>query len=329
MHKSFIIMQIGNEEMDGIYRSVFVPVLTESCGSKPNRVDKHNRGELLKTEIIRFIESSDIILADLTNERPNCYLEVGIAMGLGKYTNLILTSRDDHKSDHPKFDPSGPKIHFDLMGYDILFWDPANPEEFRTRLKSKIEQRLRLIQGKSTDFPQDSETSTYDKHRHLQNLITERTPISITPIFPLSKRESEFLAKEIVRESDILRLTKLDSDHTIQIPIQKIKTILPSRSAAVTLELNGRLQLLSLSSEWRFFPEAPDDNDLGVGKRGSLTDPRVNELSKKMGAHFFPLNVLAKFQHLGWQILYDNDGKYIRMPDRSSDQILCFGGRRI
>jgi len=55
----------------------------------------------------------------------------------------------------------------------------------------------------------------------------------------------------------------------------------------------------------------------------------VNELSKKMGAHFFPLNVLAKFQHLGWQILYDNDGKYIRMPDRSSDQILCFGGRRI
>ena len=109
MPQAFIIMQIGNEEMDGIYHKVFEPAVA-ACGLEAKRVDKHNGGELLKTEIIRFIESSEIVLADLTNERPNCYLEIGYTMGLGKNLNLILTCRDDHNLSHPNFRPEGPKV---------------------------------------------------------------------------------------------------------------------------------------------------------------------------------------------------------------------------
>jgi hypothetical protein len=46
------------------------------------RVDRHNEGDLLDSEIVQFIERSQIIVADLTNERHNCYLEVGYATGL-------------------------------------------------------------------------------------------------------------------------------------------------------------------------------------------------------------------------------------------------------
>ena len=94
-------MQIGDRELDDICEQVFVPALKE-CGLEAKRVDKHNRGDLLKSEIIRFIESADIIVADLTNERPNCYLEIGYAMGKGKFANLILTCRDDHRPDSPE-----------------------------------------------------------------------------------------------------------------------------------------------------------------------------------------------------------------------------------
>lgn len=73
MKQAFIIMQIGNQDLDIVCKEVIVPVL-KSCGLDPKRVDKHSGGRLLKSEIVGFIESSDIIVADLTNARPNCYL---------------------------------------------------------------------------------------------------------------------------------------------------------------------------------------------------------------------------------------------------------------
>jgi hypothetical protein len=65
MTTAFIIMQIGNPELDNVCAHAIVPAL-EICGLDPKRVDKHNTGGLLKSEIIAFIESADIIIADLT-----------------------------------------------------------------------------------------------------------------------------------------------------------------------------------------------------------------------------------------------------------------------
>lgn len=152
MKQAFIIMQIGNLDLDNICKDVFVPVL-KACGLDPKRVDKHNEGRLLKSEIVNFIEASDIIIADLTNERPNCYLEIGYAMGLDKFRNLILTAREDHNQDSPNYKKGGPKIHFDLSGYDILFWDPSKLNEFKEELEKRIKRRLSTLPSYSTSAP--------------------------------------------------------------------------------------------------------------------------------------------------------------------------------
>lgn len=144
MKQAFIIIQIGNIELDKICKEVIVPVL-KSCGLDPKRVDKHTEGRLLKSEIVRFIESSDIIIADITNERPNCYLEIGYAMGLDKFPNLILTAREDHDPNSSNYKIVGPKIHFDLSGYNILFWDPKNIKKFEEDLKKRIKNRLAIL----------------------------------------------------------------------------------------------------------------------------------------------------------------------------------------
>lgn len=137
-------MQIGNADLDAVFTNVFVPAVRNS-GLDPKRVDKHNEGRLLKSEIVNFISDSDIIIADLTNERPNCYLEIGYAMGLDKFRNLILTAREDHNHDSPNYIKGGPKIHFDLSGYDILFWDPQKLTEFREELEKRIKRRLATL----------------------------------------------------------------------------------------------------------------------------------------------------------------------------------------
>ena len=149
MPDAFIIMQIGDGELDAVCERCIVPAI-EANGMVAKRVDKHNQGGLLKSEIVGFIETADIIVADLTNERPNCYLEIGYAMGLDKFRNLILTAREDHYSESPNYQRNGPKIHFDLAGYDILFWDPSNLDEFSEELEKRIRRRRTVINPDST-----------------------------------------------------------------------------------------------------------------------------------------------------------------------------------
>ncbi len=154
MNECFIIMQIGNSDLDKVCEQAIVPAI-EVCGLDPKRVDKHNEGGLLKSEIIGFIERSDIIVADLTNERPNCYLEVGYAMGMDKFRNLILTVREDHNPESVNYKNGGAKVHFDLSGYDLLYWHPDRLDEFRDELIKRIKRR-QLIQKKTNDITPES-----------------------------------------------------------------------------------------------------------------------------------------------------------------------------
>lgn len=144
MSTAFIIMQIGNPEMDALYEQFMVPAI-EACDLRPVRVDRDNQGDLLKQEIRGFIEQADIIIADLTNERPNCYLEIGYAMGVDKFKSLILTVRGNHYHRNPNYRPDGPTIHFDASGYDMVFWNSGEEYDFRNRLEEKIRRRLAII----------------------------------------------------------------------------------------------------------------------------------------------------------------------------------------
>jgi hypothetical protein len=141
---TFVIMQIGNAELDRVYERAIVPAI-EDCGLVARRVDRHNQGGLLHSEIVAFIEDSEILVADLTNERPNCYLEIGYALGARRALRLVLTAREDHQADSPNHRPGGPKVHFDLSGYDILFWHPDRLDAFRAELGRRIGRRLLML----------------------------------------------------------------------------------------------------------------------------------------------------------------------------------------
>lgn len=162
----FIIMQIGNADLDAVCEQAIVPAI-EDAALEARRVDKHNEGQLLKSEIISFIEQADIIVADLTNERPNCYLEIGYAMGIDKFRNLILTVRADHFPDSEDYIRGGPKIHFDLSGYDILAWDPNDLPAFRSELAKRIQRRRALL----APAPSNQETEWDGTWLHQQREI--------------------------------------------------------------------------------------------------------------------------------------------------------------
>lgn len=144
MQPGFVIMQIGNEELDAVYECAIAPALA-ACGVEPRRVDLHNRGGLLVSEIIEFIEEAQVVVADLTHERPNCYLEVGYVLGASKVTNLVLTARADHDPENATHRPGGPRVHFDLAGFEILFWRRDRLGVFARELEKRVRRRLELL----------------------------------------------------------------------------------------------------------------------------------------------------------------------------------------
>jgi hypothetical protein len=144
MPEAFVIIQIGDKDLDALCADAIFPAI-RACGLEPRRVDRHNEGGLLKSEIVKFIQDCDILIADLTNERPNVYLEVGYAMGLDKFKNLILTVREDHFPESKNHKHGGPRVHFDLAGYDILRWASDETAAFKNELELRIKRRLAIL----------------------------------------------------------------------------------------------------------------------------------------------------------------------------------------
>ena len=49
--------------------------------------------------------------------------------------------------------PHEPKVHFDLEGYDILFWTPEDLPKLRDELTERIRRRLTIVRRTAMNFP--------------------------------------------------------------------------------------------------------------------------------------------------------------------------------
>ena len=98
---------------------------------QPVRIDANPRLEPVVTGIQTLIQMADLVVADLTFSRPNCYYEVGWAHALQK--RLILTVRADQLDS----------VQFDLKAYNILCWHPEQLDAFYNDLYNKAQELLK------------------------------------------------------------------------------------------------------------------------------------------------------------------------------------------
>ncbi|OMF43522.1 hypothetical protein [Paenibacillus peoriae] len=92
------------------------------------RVDLIDDDFKITEKIIECINKSDIIITDLTGERPNVYYELGYAMA--KQKKIIRTARN------------GTFLHFDIKDLNTIFWDNTS------NLEKDLLKRLRGITKK-------------------------------------------------------------------------------------------------------------------------------------------------------------------------------------
>jgi hypothetical protein len=139
--KCFIASAFEREDVDSIYENCVVPTL-KNLSIKPLRVDRVEHNDDIDNKIIELLESSDIVIADLTYARPSVYYEAGYATGHGK--PVVYIARSDHfraKND----DPEGLlRVHFDLQMKNIIPWSKPN-DAFSNRLENRLKHVLKPL----------------------------------------------------------------------------------------------------------------------------------------------------------------------------------------
>ncbi len=111
----------------------------------PRRADKQKGASYeIPAWIFSEIDQSRLIIADLTDERPNVYCEVGYAKSKG--IPFILTFHKRTPTDKPPWEREsspGNKVHFDLTPYRYIAYETAFD------LRDKLKQELDAFVGRA------------------------------------------------------------------------------------------------------------------------------------------------------------------------------------
>lgn len=119
----FLILPIRDENTAKDI-SFTIKTAAQNFGFTAERLDETFGYETINAKLLKHIELAEVVVADLTFERPNCYYEVGYAHALKK--GVIFTAKRDTK------------IHVDINNYPVIFYD--NMEQLNDKLTDALKQ---------------------------------------------------------------------------------------------------------------------------------------------------------------------------------------------
>lgn len=120
--KSVFVAMPFTDEFEDIYQfGIYAAV--RRCGYVCEKVDESVFTGPIIEQITEGIRNATFVIADLSLERPNVYLEVGYAWGLKK--PVVLVARE------------GQRLHFDLSHHKCLFY--KNISKLSTALEKTIQ----------------------------------------------------------------------------------------------------------------------------------------------------------------------------------------------
>jgi hypothetical protein len=124
----FVLMPFG-KRWDNVYRMV-LRRLPERFPVKVKRADELPFDERqIYDRIIQAISSAGILIADLSDQNPNVFYEVGYAHALGKIVIPIS---------------SGP-IPFDVAGFPVVKYDPERLADLKSKLSATVQKAIELL----------------------------------------------------------------------------------------------------------------------------------------------------------------------------------------
>lgn len=131
----FIIMPMIEKSAanaDNILVKNTIITASQEAGFSAYRADDvcYESGKLIIQKVFEAIKESDICIVDLTNNRPNCYLELGYARALNKEILLLIDKNDESE------------LQFDVKGYE--YYKYTTDDNGIGELKRYLQQKIAL-----------------------------------------------------------------------------------------------------------------------------------------------------------------------------------------
>lgn len=143
--KAFVVRLLNPAHPDyndvqGFFDTVVQPVIEGELGYKLTVIDGNQPYEhaRIDEEIFKKLHRSSVVLADITGVRPNCFIELGYALGRGLPTMLL--SKD------------GTEAPFDIYTLSGHRWKTTGTAEER---RQEFRQHWNAIKSRSTLVPAD------------------------------------------------------------------------------------------------------------------------------------------------------------------------------
>lgn len=158
----FVACAFGDNEVDAIYQNAIEPAVRR-IGAVPARVDRVEHNDDIDDKIMELLQSSDLVIADLTFARPSVYYEAGYFAGLGK--PVVYTVRKDHFTPDPNDVHGNRRVHFDLQMKNIIDWtSTSKTRTFQSRLESRIRHVIApMLRQKRELDRQAAEAATFSR----------------------------------------------------------------------------------------------------------------------------------------------------------------------
>lgn len=122
------VIQPFNEIYNARYSDTYKPAI-EASGLHSYRVDEDPSAKILIDTIHQKIKDSKICFADITEDNPNVWYELGYAFALGK--DVVMICNKNRKTDFP----------FDIRHKSIIEYQTNSGKDF-TDLENKITQKI-------------------------------------------------------------------------------------------------------------------------------------------------------------------------------------------
>lgn len=193
--KCFVIMSF-NDKYDRVYHQAIKSAL-EKCGYRCVRADDDPGPANIPANIVREIISSDVVVADISEDSPNVFYELGISHCIGNKT-ITITSNIEN-------------LPFDISVFRVISY---KIERDGLRLLSNdIEQAVRELEASKMEFPnnlvQEAGRDFFDLRKkiceNLEEIAKERRRTEAYVEF--SKRKGEHQDNTTIADKVVAQIT--------------------------------------------------------------------------------------------------------------------------
>jgi hypothetical protein len=281
--------RMAKDHLPSAYPFLEVWVFEEE-GASSASLERSYQNPLEKSDLVIFLLGEDIT--------PPVAAEIDSAIQHNKRTLLIL--RDVQRRTEA-LQNAIKKLDVKYASYDKI-------EGFQGVLRSAIETELvTALQRPPERFSSDP------KYRVLRNAFSQGAELRIEPLIGPSS-DNRFRVIELSGLE--LKVEKASSQNQIAIPLTSINDAVED-GKEFTISVNGRIQWISSKSFYKLLPTPPKD-EIGVPKIGGPGAADVLELQQKLTqrGYYSQWNPMSEARAYGYEIAYDDDGKYFRCEGR-------------